>query len=147
MPETTSGDRLYFIHSVPRRTRLKVPARRRDAAFFATLARRLEAMEGINSVTASPATASIVVHHAPAFQWRAIRLESMGLRLADTRSESACPTCHKQGARVSSLPTVCEWAVSAAFSGQPVATLVTLAASGLIQSALVTMLASDPAAT
>ena len=50
-------------HFLTGRVRLKIPARRRDAAFFADCARRLEQFDGVEQVRGSPLTASLLIVH------------------------------------------------------------------------------------
>ena len=138
MHQMTFGDQVYFVHSLPRRTRLKVPLRRRDNAFFANLSRRLAACSGVESVTASPDTASIVVHHSPEFQWSTVRLEALGLKLGDPNAKCTCTClhCQERGSGAVKFGTACEWVVALLLSGQPMAHIVDWAASGLIRTAL-----------
>src|SRR5690606_36948049 len=82
-----SGDLIYFVHCLPRRTRLKVPQRRRDHAFFGELRRRLSALSGVESVSVTPETASVVVYHTPDSRWSTVRLEAMGLHPVAQHSE------------------------------------------------------------
>lgn len=76
----TPADLVHFVHGTPRRTRLKVPQRRRDRQFFASLKRRLEALSGVEDVKVSPETASVIVHHSPDFSWSSVRFGAMGLQ-------------------------------------------------------------------
>lgn len=50
-------------HLLAGRVRLKIPARRRDAAFFVDCARRLERLDGVKQVRTSPLTASLLIVH------------------------------------------------------------------------------------
>jgi len=145
MRHTTSGDLAYFIHNLPRRTRLKVPQRRRDSAFFADLRRRLAACSGVVSVSASPDAASIVVHHSPDFQWSTVRLEALGLKLGDVNATCTCTClrCQDRGASELKFGTACEWIIGLLLSGHPLAQVVKWASSGLIRSALDDLTASD----
>jgi hypothetical protein len=49
-------------HFTPRRLRIKVPEKRRDRAFFDTVAERLAAWDTIEAVETNPLTASILIH-------------------------------------------------------------------------------------
>jgi Heavy metal associated domain 2 len=51
-------------HFTARRLRLKVPAKRRDAVFFTTVAERLAAWESVERVETNPLTASVLIHFA-----------------------------------------------------------------------------------
>ena len=50
-------------HSAQGRTRFKVPARRRDAQYFATVERQLPHAPDVERVEANPITGSVLVHH------------------------------------------------------------------------------------
>ncbi len=56
--------RAYAVHHVPGRTRLRIPERRGDPAFFEEAARRLARVPGVHRVDANPLTGSVLVHHA-----------------------------------------------------------------------------------
>src|SRR5689334_10463976 len=49
-------------HFTPRRLRIKVPEKRRDRAFFDTVAERLAAWDTIEAVETNPLTASVLIH-------------------------------------------------------------------------------------
>jgi hypothetical protein len=55
--------RAAVIHSVDGRTRLRVAARRENAAFFSTVAAGLSAIAGVRKVEVRPLTASILIFH------------------------------------------------------------------------------------
>ncbi len=55
-------------HTIPGRTRLRIPARRGDTVFFASLATTLSAMAGIYRVTVQPVTAGILLEHGKPLQ-------------------------------------------------------------------------------
>lgn len=141
----TAGDQFYFVHRLPRRTRLKIPHRRGDRAFFTGLRRRLAACSGVLSVSTSPDAASVVVHHTPDFQWSTVRLEAMGLREADPNARCTC-VCHRcdpsKGVEFGSL---CEWTLRLALSGQPIAHLTEMLASSLVRLALNGLVAPEKA--
>lgn len=50
-------------HSARGRTRFKIPARRRDAQYFATVEQRLPNAPDVERVQANPITGSVLVHH------------------------------------------------------------------------------------
>jgi hypothetical protein len=50
-------------HSAWGRTRVKIPARRRDVQYFATVEQRLPNAPGVERVQANPVTGSVLVHH------------------------------------------------------------------------------------
>ncbi len=134
----TSGELFYFIHSLPRRTRLKVPKRRGDRAFFTDVERRLGALTGVHAVSARPETGSIVVHHAPEFRWESVRFEAMGIRPTVRTSECtcACPNCAANGSSELDFSTAAVWILKAACSGQIILNLVELVATSAVQSAI-----------
>ncbi len=49
-------------HFTARRLRIKVPERRRDTAFFNTVAERLAAWDSVERVETNPLTASVLIH-------------------------------------------------------------------------------------
>src|SRR5215813_9688636 len=55
-----------LTHFTARRLRIKVPDKRRDAAFFATAAERLAAWDSVDRVETNPLTASILIHFSDA---------------------------------------------------------------------------------
>ena len=50
-------------HSARGRTRFKIPARRRDAQFFAAVEQRLPSAPEVEGVQTNPITGSVLVHH------------------------------------------------------------------------------------
>jgi hypothetical protein len=52
-----------IVHAMPGRARLRIPARRGDAVFFASVATGLSTIAGIDKVEARPMTGSILIHH------------------------------------------------------------------------------------
>jgi hypothetical protein len=61
--DETTAPAALVAHAIPGRTRLRIPARRRQAEFFAALAERLAAHPGIRRVRVNPSTASILLQH------------------------------------------------------------------------------------
>jgi hypothetical protein len=57
------ADRAYVVHRIPGRVRLKVPARRGDAAFFAELSQRVRRMPRVRHVDVNPMTGSVLLRH------------------------------------------------------------------------------------
>jgi hypothetical protein len=55
--------RAHPVHSLPGRTRFRVPNRRGDAGFFAEVAHRLMQCAGVARVETNPLTSSVLVHH------------------------------------------------------------------------------------
>src|ERR1700740_2836706 len=49
-------------HFTARRLRIKVPEKRRDSAFFDTVAERLATWDSIEGVETNPLTASVLIH-------------------------------------------------------------------------------------
>lgn len=54
-----------LVHAMRARTRLRIAARRGDAAFFASIATVLSTIPGIQKVEVRPLTGSIVIEHGP----------------------------------------------------------------------------------
>lgn len=142
-----SGDQLYFVHCLPRRTRLKVPHRRRNHAYFTELGRRLTALSGVESVIVTPETASVVVHHGPDFQWSTVRLGAMGLHPVAPLAASiqTGPRYGVPGSGDPSLTSAILWLVKVIWSGGVLAHVLDLVASALIQHALDELLRAEPA--
>jgi hypothetical protein len=57
-------DDAQLAHVLPGRVRVKVPGRHRDTAFFADVASRLKACDGVIDVRASALTDSVLILHA-----------------------------------------------------------------------------------
>lgn len=55
----------YVVHSLPGRLRLKIPARRGDAGYFAALSAALRACPGVQSVETNAMTAGVLIHYPP----------------------------------------------------------------------------------
>lgn len=53
-----------IVHAIPGRARLRIDARRGDAAFFASVATGLSAVHGVSQIEVRPLTASIIIQHA-----------------------------------------------------------------------------------
>lgn len=51
------------VHALPGRTRLRVRARRGDAAWFEHAAKTLESAPDVDAIVATPFTGSLLVHH------------------------------------------------------------------------------------
>jgi hypothetical protein len=85
---------VHAIHASQTRLRLRVPGRRRDAAWFAAVERVLATQPGISAVRASPATATLTLHldagNGAAGPAVSTQLATAGLRLAD--QQRAVPT-------------------------------------------------------
>jgi Heavy metal associated domain 2 len=54
--------RARISHFTARRVRIKIPEKRRDRAYFSTVADRLAAWDSVDGVEANPLTASILIH-------------------------------------------------------------------------------------
>jgi Heavy metal associated domain 2 len=72
MPDLPSA---RIVHFTPQRLRLKVPEKRRDAAFFDFVRNRLAAWDSVERVETNPLTASILVHFSASEQ---LLLEAVG---------------------------------------------------------------------
>lgn len=58
----------YVSHQSPRRVRIKVPAKRGDETYFASLRDNFEGCEGIETVDVNPVTGSILFTHTADFK-------------------------------------------------------------------------------
>jgi hypothetical protein len=61
-------DLAQIVHTLPGRTRFRIPARRHDAAYFARLDTQLRQLAGVSAVTSNPTTASVLVLHMDSAQ-------------------------------------------------------------------------------
>jgi hypothetical protein len=66
----------HVTHRVPGRTRIKIPAKRGDSAYFRRLAEHLDRLPGLKGFTANPRTASVLMYHG-------IELTSIASRAAE----------------------------------------------------------------
>jgi hypothetical protein len=151
----------YTVHQVPGRTRLRVPARRGDSAYFARVAHALALAPEVLSVRVNPSTGSILLHHssplqklaedaaegrlfrltaAPAARFRSARRIEPRLRIAPLSLLSAgfagLAVIQFARARVVSTATEHLWAAYQAsrILGKP-SMVATLAAIGVVQLA------------
>lgn len=53
----------HVAHMSPRRLRLRIPSRKNDARYFASLKDWLVGVEGVGSVEVNPATGSVLIRH------------------------------------------------------------------------------------
>jgi heavy-metal-associated domain-containing protein len=58
--------RVFPVHHIPGRARLRVPARRGDVAFFEEVGGRLRRLPNVTRVETRPTTGSILVYHSGA---------------------------------------------------------------------------------
>jgi len=68
-----------LVHSMPGRSRLRIPERRGDSVFFASLASGLSTLHGVKKVEVRPLTGSILVHHDVPFEGLAKAAEDVRL--------------------------------------------------------------------
>ena len=54
----------HVVHHIPGRVRLRIPAKRRDRAYFEQVKARLEQIHLISAVEVNPASASVLVRYA-----------------------------------------------------------------------------------
>lgn len=100
-------DEAQLTHRIAGRLRIKLPARRRDAAFFSDLSRRLAQCDGVTDVHASPLTGSILIRHTTTVDAIATYADRHGLfslRLSRVSSEETAPArahamMHREPAR------------------------------------------------
>jgi len=53
----------HVTHRMPRRLRLKVPAKRRDIGYFDAITQHFSSVNGLESVEANPLTATVLITH------------------------------------------------------------------------------------
>jgi Heavy metal associated domain 2 len=71
--------RAYVVHRTAGRLRIKIPAQRRNEAFFAHLRRQLALHEEIVGVEANPLTGSVVIWHRNDFDLGDLHCAFLGL--------------------------------------------------------------------
>ncbi len=59
------AEQAYIVHTLPERTRLRVPSRRHDPQYFSAIDETLRGFADVRAVQVNPTTASILVHHRP----------------------------------------------------------------------------------
>jgi len=69
----------YLIHQSPGRFRIKIPARKGDIPYFASITEKLPRIKEIEKIAANPATASVLVLHKTEVKTIAGYAESNGL--------------------------------------------------------------------
>ena len=100
MPDADGPPEAHIVHALPGRTRLIVPARRGDAAFFADRGAALARLPGVTATGPNPRAGSIVVHHQGDFASVAAAAEAAGLlRVAALRARVA-PRSRRRPRRV-----------------------------------------------
>ena len=62
-PAANTLPQAELVHAIPGRCRLRIPSRRGDAVFFASLASGLSTLHGVLDAQVTPLTGSIVIHH------------------------------------------------------------------------------------
>jgi hypothetical protein len=85
----------HVAHQTPRRLRLRIPARRNDAPFFAWLERELLARPGVAQVECSPLAASVAITGERALDWSSLRLTGLGLALVESGPSAALASPHE----------------------------------------------------
>lgn len=74
-----SPHQAWIVHSTPGRTRLQVPALRGHWRGLELVAERLGQIDALESVSANPATGSLVLIHKPEWSMVAERIEHTGV--------------------------------------------------------------------
>ena len=64
MSRSTVKAKAHRVHSIPGRTRFKIPDRRGDQAFFDEIAARLRNGSAVSEVECNPLTGSVLIHHS-----------------------------------------------------------------------------------
>lgn len=82
----------HVVHTLPGRTRLRIPKRRGDRALFTSIAERLSAEAGIARIEVQPLTGSILAFHGVRLADLGAVAEESGLfRLETERAKSPPP--------------------------------------------------------
>ncbi|PTB17895.1 hypothetical protein C9I57_25560 [Trinickia symbiotica] len=87
-------DEAQLTHRIAGRLRIKLLSRRRDAAYFSDLSRRLAQCDGVTDVHASPLTGSVLIRHTTTVDAIATYADRHGLfslRLPRVSSEESAP--------------------------------------------------------
>lgn len=82
-PAAEAVARATVVHALPGRARLRIAARRGNAAWFQDLADRLRAYPEVTAVTISPASAGLLVHHLGSLSQVTEEAERNGLFLVE----------------------------------------------------------------
>lgn len=89
--------RAVVVHQAPGRMRLRIPERKRQAAFFERLKSQLAAPNGIVSVEANPLTGSVTIAHSLDVEQIARHAREAGLFEIDTRGREPVAVALAQG--------------------------------------------------
>lgn len=79
MSSSPAVPQAYLVHAVAGRTRLRVPARRGDADWFARVVARLGALPAVAGTAATPRLGTLIIRHDGAFAPLAAAAEAVGL--------------------------------------------------------------------
>jgi hypothetical protein len=80
-----------IVHSLPGRTRLRIPKRRGDRALFASIVERLSVEPGVARIEVEPLTGSILAYHGASLTALGAAAEDAGLFRLATESGAAAP--------------------------------------------------------
>ena len=72
MSRSTVKAKAHRVHSIPGRTRFKIPERRGNQAFFDEITARLRNCSGVSEVECNPLTGSVLIHHHGEIEGRAM---------------------------------------------------------------------------
>jgi hypothetical protein len=84
-------------HSARGRTRFKIPARRRDAQYFAAVEQRLPKAPDVEQVQANPITGSVLVHHGGPAEALYTYAEKNDLFRVSTQADRASDLLRQRG--------------------------------------------------
>ncbi len=104
MPETSiPPPQAEVVHQLPGRIRLRLHARRGEAAFFTDLAARLGRLAGVRAVKANPRTASLLIEYAGALDalLRAAREHAV---LEAVAAAPVVPRSRRYAGRLAAMP-------------------------------------------
>ena len=109
--------RATVIHAGASRTRLRVPSRREDLAYFASVASVLSAIRGVQSVKVTPLTGSVLISHNQMLSNLGAEAEKKGLFFLDAgasaidRAPAPALRVNSQLAVAAALGAVALWQV------------------------------------
>lgn len=94
----------HIVHTLPDRVRIRIPEKRHDTDYFASLADAFDALSGIESVQANAFTASLLLHHttSPARISEFAKRRSL-FRLVSQGNDEAVPLSARLSAGVQTL--------------------------------------------
>jgi len=93
----------YVVHSLPGRSRLRLPAQRDNAAYFDQLTAHLCALPGVSRVSTNPHTASLLLEHTVPLAQLAEVAQARGWFTLASAAPAAGAVAHQMAAHVNWL--------------------------------------------